>query len=644
MDMAKGLSLLLLGLILIGCSGVREFSLKSRNADSSVGENSAFSAQDLDLLDAPFLSAEDQFEEVLRLFEDALDSAEAGSNEAAQSLYEDAIINISSIQADDLNIPAEDFEWIHWRLVNSYAEFLNKIPELPEESSPSSVYLSLSEFLGDSIGTREELIERVCPDIRASLEADTIQYQQLYPDVPLIVNSYVEKVLKFYQTKGRKVFSKWLERAEEAIPYYTALLREEGMPAEIVYLSMIESGFSIRAYSRAHASGPWQFISSTAKIYGLEVGYWYDERRDPEKSTRAACRYLKKLYDEFGDWYLAFAAYNSGENRVRRALQRGGKGSYWNVRRHLPKQTREYVPSYLAARIICQNPEKYGFPPIELKSHSPDNSETVYVDGCVSFKEIAKCAGASEEEIKNLNPTLKRGCTPPDGKQFPIKIPAGAGEEFNEKIANAPRQEKSEWVRHRIRRGETLSSIAARYGVSMRSIMEIPANGLKTPHMIRAGQYLMIPVGDGGGKAIAEPSYDEPQPIEVKTADGRVRTIYRVRKGDNLSDIAKKFSVQVSDLKTWNHLWGKRYIYPKQNLIIWTKPADSSLELENLAMLGPILPELRENVPDEHLVQPGDTLWNISRLYGVSIEDLKMWNEIRSVRSLQPGMKLKLKP
>ena len=219
-------------------------------------------------------------------------------------------------------------------------------------------------------------------------------------------------------------------------------------------------------------------------------------------------------------------------------------------------------------------------------------------------------------------------------------IPEGTGADFEEKIAKAPRLERSEWVRHRVRRGETLSLIAARYGVSMRSIMEIPANKLRSPHKIRAGQYLLIPVATAQSTSRREPKVGEPQPVQLTSSNGDVRTIYKVRKGDCLDNIAKKFQVRIADLKTWNHLWGKRYIYPGQKLIIWTKSSESHKD-SGFAVAEIMTSNSGSRV---HLVQPGDTLWDISRLYGVSVDNLKKWNGIRSVRRLKPGVELKLEP
>ncbi len=628
-------------LFLTGCSSMNRWSALTPEAISG-DEPDAVQVQP-PMYAEPEMSAADEFEMALVLYEEALDSAAAGNNLTAQNLFENAIIKLAELDSESVDVDAQDLASLRRELASDYAAFLAGLDELPEESSPSAVYIGLSEFLGDSIGSTEDLLGLMIPAPPEVEFADPVGRRQLYPDIPIIVNSYVQRAIQYYSTKGRKVFSKWLKRAEEAIPYYSAILKQEGMPEELVYLAMVESGFSSTAYSRAHASGPWQFISSTARLFGLKVNYWYDERRDKEKSTRAACDYLKKLYDEFGDWYLAFAAYNCGERRVQRAIRRSGKRDYWSLRRYLPRQTREYVPSILAAAIIAGDPEKYGFEPLRLRP--PPETRTVEVKGCVSLKEVAKAADVDLQTVRALNPALKRDCTPPEVDTFRVIIPADAGKDFDRKIAEAPRLERSNWVRHRIRRGETLSTIAAKYGVSMRAIMSIPSNNLRNPHKIRAGRYLMIPVGEGRGDVVVEPRIGDPQPLQIASGDGRVRSIYRVRKGDSLSKIARRYGVSVSSLKSWNNLWGKKYIYPGQNLIVWTKAAASEGKESQWASVGPPKPGSASKAGVEvHVVQPGDTLWDISRLYGVSVRDLMNWNGIRSARRLKPGMALKLQP
>ncbi len=641
------ISLVILGCILLGCTGTRKFLwLPEKSETAQAVDESSLVTLDSEV--QIYLTPEERFEEALLCYDEALDSTAVHNNVAAQNLYESAIVNLSDIEADSLDLLLEDLDWLRGQVISDYAHFLNQLPFLPAESSPSAVYLALSEFLGDSVGSWEDLIDIVLAPEIAGAALDTSAAQGGYPDIPLIVNSYVEEASLFFQTKGRKVFSKWLERGEEAIPYFSDLLAEEGMPEELVYLAMIESGFSNSAYSRAHASGPWQFIASTAKIYGLQVDKYYDQRRDPEHSTRAACRYLRKLYDQFGDWYLAFAAYNCGELRVEKLVKRTGVYDYWQIRESLPRQTRDYVPYYLAARLISQDPEKYGFTKPTFRT--PEEPNVVYVDGRVDLKVVAQCAGADYEVVKALNPALKKGCTPPNAKDFPIRLPGVIAANFHESLAKIPRpqryekEERSDWVRHRVRSGETLASIAHKYGVSVKSITSIPANKVRNANQIRAGRYLLIPVREEYVASTEEPRVGQPQPPEVTTQEGLVRTIYKVRHGDTLGRIAGKYQVQPSDIKTWNHLWGERFIYPGQKLILWTKSHAEQAGAANLADAENNTDSSPAANLETYVVQPGDTLWDISKRYGISVQDLKKWNGIRSAHRLQPGSQLKLTP
>lgn len=641
-------TLIILGFLILGCSGARRFFwLSEKPGSAEAADESGLRSPDLE---APLsLTPEERFEDVQRCYGDALDSAAAGNNIAAQSLFEYAIVNLSDLDADSLELQEEDLDWLRGQLVLDYARFLDQLPVLPPETSPSAVYLSLSEFLGDSVESWEDLIDIV---LSPEAPADTAASQRAYPDIPLVVNSYVEDAVMFFQTKGRKVFSRWLERGEEMIPYLTDLLQDEGMPEELVYLSMIESGFSAGAYSRAHASGLWQFISSTARIYGLQVSKYYDERRDPELATRAACRYLKKLYDQFNDWYLAFASYNCGELRVDKIVKRLGVNDYWQIRQHLPRQTRDYVPYYLAARLICQDPERYGFEASVFRP--PAETNVVYVDGAIDLRTIAQCANADYELVKALNPALRKGCTPPNAKNFPIRLPKNSSPDVDEKISKAPRrpvkpekEEKSDWVRHRIRSGESLASIAQKYGVSVNSITSISANKIKNPDKLRVGRYLLIPVRKDYVPSSEEPAVGQPQPPLVTSSEGLTRTLYRVRKGDSLSKIALKHRLQPSDIKTWNHLWGERYIYPGQRLILWTKSsADAGADQDLGIVAEPLVSAAQEGAanPGTYIIRRGDTLWDIAKRFGVSVQKLKEWNGIRSAYHLQPGCEIKLQP
>ena len=306
-----------------------------------------------------------------------------------------------------------------------------------------------------------------------------------------LVRQYVDRQIKIYTTKKRKTFAQWLARAGRYIELIKRILREEGLPEELVYLPLIESGFNTRARSHARAVGPWQFISATAKKYGLKINYWVDERRDPVKSTHAAARYLKNLYEQFGSWPLALAAYNAGEGRVRRALRKCKTDDYWRIikTRYLKRETKHYVSKFFAAGIIASDPEKYGFNDIQY--HEPIRFEEVTIDKPASLKFIARCAKTSLRYIRELNPELKRWCTPVDEPAYTLRIPEGTREDFLECFYKAPPNRRMPRVPYIIKKGDTIYEIAKRFGIKRKDIFAL--NKGVNPRRLHPGRILYLP-------------------------------------------------------------------------------------------------------------------------------------------------------
>jgi membrane-bound lytic murein transglycosylase D len=294
-----------------------------------------------------------------------------------------------------------------------------------------------------------------------------------------------------YQTNSRSHMTRSLVRASSYLSDVTTILADEGVPAELAYLPIIESGFQLNAVSRAGAVGPWQFMRTTGQRYGLRIDGYVDERRDPIRSTRAAARYLRDLYDMFGDWHLSLAAYNRGEGAIARVREMRNVSSYWEMteRGYLPRETSEFVPRFLAAMEIARAPEAYGF---EVPEGFSAPSEQVHVDRSITLRTVAKLSGAHVGAIEDLNPALRRGVVPPGG--YPIRLPSGATSRFRRTFAalkNAEREAGGGTLVHRVRRGETPSSIASRYKVSVRALMS--TNGLRNPRQMRVGSLLRIP-------------------------------------------------------------------------------------------------------------------------------------------------------
>jgi membrane-bound lytic murein transglycosylase D len=272
-----------------------------------------------------------------------------------------------------------------------------------------------------------------------------------------------------------------------------AILRENGLPEDLSYIALIESGLNPKARSRANAVGMWQFIRGTGKRYGLRVDWWIDERMDPEKATVAAAKYLKNLYDQFGSWYLAAAGYNAGEGKISRAVKRHGTDDFWTLASHkrpLKRETKEYVPKYLAAMLIAKDPLVYGF---DEQDHTRVIAyDKVSIPNATDVRVIAEAAGTTVEEIKALNPELLRWFTPPNYPGYEIKIPAGTKDLFLKRFSDVPPSQRIAFLTHKVKKGETLSKIAKRYGTSVDPIVYL--NNLKSTKRIRAGTVLMVPV------------------------------------------------------------------------------------------------------------------------------------------------------
>ena len=311
-----------------------------------------------------------------------------------------------------------------------------------------------------------------------------------YDDNKMAVRA-VEKNVSFFTTKMRDRFAVWLSRSGAYLDIMTKILKRKDVPEDIVFLSLIESGFNPYAYSIAHAAGPWQFIASTARRYGLEINWWKDERRDPVKSTEAAAEYLKNLYSMFGSWNLAMAAYNAGEGKILKAMRRTKADDYWDLRetRHIRTETKDYVPKFIAARLIASNPEDFGFENVDYKE--PLRYDKVELESPVDLSVAAECAGTTLEEIRRLNPELRRWCTPPNVSHYDLRIPEGTKDAFLKKLSSLPEKDRFTMRSYRIRRGDTLWRIAKRTGFPERVIKAL--NSTEEVRHLRQGGTLYLP-------------------------------------------------------------------------------------------------------------------------------------------------------
>ncbi|MGC1621013.1 MAG: transglycosylase SLT domain-containing protein [Candidatus Acidiferrum sp.] len=355
-------------------------------------------------------------------------------------------------------------------------------------------------------------------------------------DLPLTVNDEVLSFLNFFQTpRGRAIVETGLRRSGRYRAMISRVLREEGLPQDLIYLAQAESAFQPLALSRAGARGIWQFVAYRGMEYGLRHTWWVDERQDPEKATRAAAQHLRDLYGQFGDWYLAMAAYNCGPGNVQKAIERTGYADFWELYRRnvLPRETKNYVPIILALTLIAKDAAHYG---IQADPEHPVPTDIVKPGRAIDLRLVAETIDVDVETLRNLNPELLRLATP-DDPNFELHLPVGTAERFSAEIADIPPDKWVSWRRHRIEAGETLTSIAKKYHVTPAAISE--ANNMDRHDALDVGGKLIIP---------AAPS-----------ADSKRRLIrYRVRRGDTLAGVADRFSVPTEDLRKWNHMTTNR--------------------------------------------------------------------------------------
>ena len=305
---------------------------------------------------------------------------------------------------------------------------------------------------------------------------------------PLVYNEFVQQWIDYFTGRGRATFERWLVRSTRYIPVMKQVLKEEGVPEDLIYLSMIESGFNPKAFSHAKAVGPWQFMEGTGKRYGLRVDFWIDERKDIVRSTHASAQYLKELHAIFGSWYLAAAGYNAGEGRVLSAIRRDKNRNFWELahgKTNFRAETKNYVPKIIAAALISKNPEKYGFSP-SLPFEKPLAWESVKVPGGVDLRAVAQVTQTDPELIQILNSELRTGITPPEAKDgFEVRVPPEKKELLLSKMSELSRIQVASFINHRVGRGENLGYIARRYKTTVLILLKL--NNIKNPRALRVG-------------------------------------------------------------------------------------------------------------------------------------------------------------
>jgi membrane-bound lytic murein transglycosylase D len=321
-------------------------------------------------------------------------------------------------------------------------------------------------------------------------DTDTLGILSDYTYNDLALNA-VKKQIIIFTERIKEKFSLWLSRSGKYIELMKNILKENNIPEEIVFLPLIESGFNPNAYSPAQAAGYWQFIASTARKYGLEINWWRDERRDPEKSTLAAANYLKDLYEMFGSWNLAMAAYNAGEGKILKALNKTKTDNYWALlnTNYIKNETKDYVPKFIAASLIANSPQDFGFENLEF--YPPLEYDTVTITSPIDLEIIAKCAETSLEVIKDLNPELKRWCTPPDVSEYTLRIPVGKKDILLENLDSIPEGKRFSIDTYKVKKGDTFQKISRKTGVPIKVILDLNAWEKMIP--LKTGMKIYLP-------------------------------------------------------------------------------------------------------------------------------------------------------
>jgi membrane-bound lytic murein transglycosylase D len=472
--------------------------------------------------------------------------------------------------------------------------------------------------------------EKFDPNLRGRAEGEV---SSISHDLPLTVNDPVLAYLNYFKTaRGSAIVETGLRRAGRYRGMVERVLRKEGMPQDLIYLAQAESAFLPQAVSKAGARGMWQFMSFAGRKYGLDKTWWVDERQDPEKATHAAARDLRDLYEQFGDWYLAMAAYNSGAGTVQHAIERTGYADFWELYRRnvLPKETKNYVPIILALTLISKDPARYG---VEFEPEPPMKADAVKPGRPIDLRLVAETIDTDLETLRTLNPQLLRLVTPAD-PEFTLQLPEGTAERFFAEIAAIPAEKWVSWRRHKVEEGETLSGVAKRYHVLPVEIAD--ANDLPAGAPLEEGQKLIIPAAAHSDAAVGK----------------LIR--YRVRRSDTAGSIADEFDVSTTELRKWNHMKSDRVargmwlkIYPGgMTPSPQAKPRDTlpgPVVARRTGSSGSPIMEARSSKVVHH-VKPGETLWSIARAYQTTVEAIQSGNRYLFSRPLQVGDTLTILP
>jgi membrane-bound lytic murein transglycosylase D len=460
-----------------------------------------------------------------------------------------------------------------------------------------------------------------------------------------MMTDQVAGYISYFSNRGRGTFERAFARSGRYHDMMVSILKQEGVPQDLIYLAQAESGFHPLAVSRVGARGIWQFMGSRAKGYGLTHSMWVDDRQDPEKSTRAAARHLKDLYAQFGDWYLAMAAYNSGPGTVQAAVRRTGYADFWELYRRnvLPKETRNYVPIILAMTIVSKNLSQYGFDDVSMES--PAAYDSVTVNYPVDLRLVAECVDATPAQLQELNPSLLRMTTPKVGS-FELHLPAGTKDQYQTAISSIPTDMRLWWRYHKVQPGDTLASLSRSYRVTAKSIAT--ANHLDDTEL-EAGSKVVIPIAAGK------------HPVSDNATYARRITRYKVHRGDTVETVAENFGVSAQMVRRWNGLHNGDSLRGRKVLALHlpVSPSSEPTASKSSAHAHKTKPAATAQAPARksveaddqeasgqavlrHTVKSGETLYSIATTYKTTVDALKRSNG--NIAVLHPGMILVVEP
>lgn len=553
---------------------------------------------------------ERQLENARSYYLRGLSAIERRDTVQATRFFESAVQELSQLASTPDIEKNDEFTELAQQVIEDFESYIRNI-DILGENSPTHIL-------------REKIFKDV--DAKKTNRADQTQSGStgtavtitpgFMTTIPLTQNEYVSRCVDYLTAdKGRKFFTKWIERTGKWFPMLKRIAREENMPEEIVHLAMVESALNPTVVSRASAVGMWQFMQSTGEIYKLRVTPWKDDRRDPERATRAAMRHLRDLYNDLGDWHLALAAYNCGAGGVKRAIQASGieNPNFWDIRPFLPKETRDYVPMFIATTLITMQQEAYGFVPSLLRFEPEYKLDTIVVQEPIALSVLASCAGITCDSLKCLNTDLLSYSTPPS-EQHVVKVPLGSKDRVKEKLFAMAPEERLPWVLHEVQRGETLASIAARYEAPVRAIESANDGGRRS--RVRPGVVLRIPRQALHTLRPAEAPElfaEDTNESDKSSADSA---------GPYNSALANSATSAVTPAATSQQTVGSGSV---------------SVSSESSSIASTSSPQ---DVRVLHTCKTGDNLFRIASAYGVSLTNLRVWNNLASNAGVRVGQQL----